>query len=330
METNRRPRGAYHHNPRVLAPAPPPAMNRAAFLAPTQEKSTRLRPIKPPGFQGDTQLPLAALTAASILHPAHPPSNHRMRRSRASPAPQRETNMATPTIDRESPSPTLAARVAHKVWREVSRPVRRLSRPAAAPPTEPSPPEPPQPKPVQPYLTGSGAGVAGFHPQQATVEAEAIPFIQRLVRESRKFPGPIVEVGTLLGITTTNMALAKAPEQKIITIDSYCWNPWALTPDVHEALTSQVLYYLVQTGHVERLRIDKNDFFRTYRGSAPAMVFLDAVHDYEETKKDIEWAQGVGAKIIAGHDYCDEFPGVKQVVDEFGGPRELGGSVWVL
>jgi hypothetical protein len=54
------------------------------------------------------------------------------------------------------------------------------------------------------------------------------------------------------------------------------------------------------------------------------------VHDYEETKKDIEWARGSGAKIIAGHDYCDEFPGVKQVVDEFGGPRKLCASVWVL
>ena len=238
--------------------------------------------------------------------------------------------MATATIDRESQAPTLAARVARKVWREVSRPVRRLSLRAVAFHTKPAPPETFPAAIVPPYLTGRGAGVAGFHPQQATVEAEGIPFIQRLVRQSRRYPGPIVEVGTLLGITTTNLALAKAPEQKIITIDSYYWNPWALTPDVHEALTSQVLYYLVHTGHVERLRIDKNDFFRTYRGPAPAMVFLDAVHDYEETKKDIEWAQGVGTKIIAGHDYCDEFSGVKQAVDEFGGPRELGGSVWVL
>jgi len=36
--------------------------------------------------------------------------------------------------------------------------------------------------------------------------------------------------------------------------------------------------------------------------STPAMVFVDAVHDYPETKKDIEWAQKVGARIIAGHD----------------------------
>jgi hypothetical protein len=185
-------------------------------------------------------------------------------------------------------------------------------------------------EPEEPYLTGSGAGIAGFHPQQATIEAECIPFILRLARESRQHGGPIVEIGTLAGITTTKLALAKAPDQKIITVDNYCWNPWGLTPDVHEALTSQMLDYLVQTGHVERIRMDKNEFYQLYDGPPPAMVFLDAWHDYEETKKDIEWAKRAGARIISGHDYCDEFPGVKQVVGEFGGPRELAGTAWVL
>ena len=126
------------------------------------------------------------------------------------------------------------------------------------------------------------------------------------------------------------MALAKAPHQKIITVDVYCWNRLGFAPDVHAAFTSQMLYYLSETGHVKVVRMDKNEFFSTYEGPPPSMVFLDAVHDYDETKKDIEWAQRAGARTIAGHDYCDEFPGVKQVVDEFGGPAELGGTVWVL
>jgi hypothetical protein len=223
---------------------------------------------------------------------------------------------------------TLASRAARKLWREVSRPIRRMSRPAHFPQTVAETVEFAPPAPA--FLTGSGAAITGFHPQQATVEAEAITFIQRIVRESRRHAGPIIEVGTLLGVTTTNMALAKSPEQKIITVDNYCWNPWALSPDVHASLTATVLHYLIKTGQVEQIRMDKNEFFRTYRGPAPAMVFLDAVHDYPETKKDIEWAQTVGTRIIAGHDYCDEFPGVKQVVDEFGGPRQQCASVWVL
>jgi hypothetical protein len=76
--------------------------------------------------------------------------------------------------------------------------------------------------------------------------------------------------------------------------------------------------------------MDKNDFYAAYEGPPPAMVFLDAWHDYDQTKIDIEWARRAGAKIISGHDYCEEFPGVKQAVDEFGGPRELAASVWLL
>jgi hypothetical protein len=192
----------------------------------------------------------------------------------------------------------------------------------------PTPPGISHSGPWQPPADASA--VPEFDPLIATLEAEAIPFIQRLVRESRKHTGPIIEIGTLLGVTTTHLALAKAPEQRIITVDLYCWNPWGVTPAIHEAHTKQMLHYLVQTGHVERVRMDKDEFFRTYRGPAPAMVFLDAMHDYENTKKDIKWAQRVGAKIISGHDYCHLHPGVMQIVNELGGPRELGGSVWVL
>jgi hypothetical protein len=233
-----------------------------------------------------------------------------------------------PASGSNTSSKAAPARIAHKVWREVARPIRRLSRRAhgALPATGAIAPA----APAQPYLTGAGAGFVGFHPQQATVEAAGIPLVERLVRNSCAYPGPIIEIGTLLGITTTTMALAKAPEQKIITVDLYCWNPWGVSPEVHEAMAATVLHYLVRTGQVERVSMDKSDFFRTYRGPAPAMVFLDAMHDYEGTKEDILWAKSVGARIIAGHDYCDEFPGVKQIVDEMGGPRELAGTVWAL
>src|SRR5436190_9512406 len=223
----------------------------------------------------------------------------------------------TPTVAKTA-RPTLL----HKVFREAARPFRKLAGrtiPALF-----------ESQKAAPRFTGSGANIAGFHPQQATVEEEAIPFIQDLVRQSQKYPGPIIEIGTLLGITTTNIALAKAPQQKIITVDLYCWNPWGLSPETHRALTSTVLHYLVETDQVEQICQDKNEFIRTYTGPAPSLVFLDAIHTYEETKLDIEWAKRIGAKIIAGHDYSDDFPGVKRVVDEFGGPRARSASVWVL
>ena len=206
--------------------------------------------------------------------------------------------------------------IASKLWREVTRPVRRLSRRQDAP--------------AAAAATAALPGLQNFHPGDCTVEPEGVALLRELVRESRRFDGPIIEVGTLLGLTATEMALVKAPHQQIKTVDLYCWNPWGLTPDVHADLAAQVLYYLIEKGDVEMIRADKNEYYRSYNGPAPAMVFLDAMHDYEETKKDIEWAKSVGAKIISGHDYCDAFPGVMKVVDEFGGPRRLGGTVWAL
>ena len=236
--------------------------------------------------------------------------------------------MATSTLNEtvRKPRPSILS----KVMREAARPFRRLVGSATVESLAPTTASLTSPSATTPGLTGSGAGFASFHPQQATVESEAIPLIQELVRRSRQYPGPIIEIGTLLGITTTNMALAKAPEQKIITVDIYCWNPWSLPPESHQALAATVLHYLIKTGQVEQVCQDKNEFIQSYRGPAPSMVFLDAIHTYEETKIDIEWAQRIGAKIIAGHDYSDQFPGVKQIVDECGGPKDLSASVWAL
>jgi hypothetical protein len=154
--------------------------------------------------------------------------------------------------------------------------------------------------------------------------------LAEMVGEASKFDGPIVEVGVLAGRTTQRIASVKAAGQKILAVDNFCWNGWGLSPDEQFSLVKLSLAYLADTGHVEICRIDKNEFYESYRGPAPSLVFLDAIHDYEETKKDIIWAKEVGVKIICGHDYCDLFPGVIKVVDEFGGPRLLKESLFVL
>jgi hypothetical protein len=163
-----------------------------------------------------------------------------------------------------------------------------------------------------------------------TVEPDGLALLSQLVTLSQKHAGPIIEIGTLFGHTATYCALCKAPTQKIITVDNYGWNPWGLSPESHYELTSLFLHFLVQTGHVEQVKMDKNLFYATYRGPAPSLVFFDAIHSYEETKKDIEWALSVGAPLIAGHDYIDRYPGVQRVVHEFGGPKQVGGAVFLL
>jgi hypothetical protein len=212
------------------------------------------------------------------------------------------------------PPPPLAPDIGllGRIWRETARPFRIQTWRKWTRPT-----------PQKPRLLNLSL-------QPGSVEPEGLQFLSQLVIRSRQFPGPIVEIGTLFGRTAAHMALFKAPEQKIITVDKYIWNPWGLTPESHFQLTAHCLHYLIQTGQVEQLNMDKALFYATYRGPSPSLVFLDATHSYEETKKDIDWARSVGAALIAGHDYSEKFPGVKQIVDEYGGPRETGATVFLL
>lgn len=59
-------------------------------------------------------------------------------------------------------------------------------------------------------------------------------------------------------------------------------------------------------------------------------VFIDAAHDYQSVKADIEaWAPKVKkGGILAGHDYCRSWPGVMEAVDELIPNKQLNKSVW--
>jgi len=58
------------------------------------------------------------------------------------------------------------------------------------------------------------------------------------------------------------------------------------------------------------------------------MVFIDAGHTYEDVVKDIRAWKGKANVLFCGHDYCDEWPGVKKAVDEEIGPVQVVGSIW--
>ncbi len=141
---------------------------------------------------------------------------------------------------------------------------------------------------------------------------------------------PIVEIGTLFGYSTTVIVLFKAPSQKLITVDNYSWNPLGLSPRAHFATTSQRLVEAVSKHAVQLLKMDKDEFYRTYSGPPPALFFCDADHSYEATKADILWAKSVGASIICGDDYDQPQMATARAVDELGGPKQLAGGLFVI
>lgn len=155
-------------------------------------------------------------------------------------------------------------------------------------------------------------------------------FLAELVR-SLVHPGPIVEIGTLFGRSTQVLLLEKEPDRQMISVDNYSWNPLHLQPDVHFSITSQLLQEAREKYNLIQMRIDKNAFFASYDGPSPSLVFCDAIHTFEETKLDIEWASSVDAGVICGHDYdLESCPGVVKAVDTFGGPKRLVETLWVI
>ncbi|MBJ7457891.1 MAG: class I SAM-dependent methyltransferase [Thermoleophilaceae bacterium] len=140
---------------------------------------------------------------------------------------------------------------------------------------------------------------------------------------------PIVEIGTLFGHSTTILTLFKDPEQPLIGVDNFSWNPLDLSPEVHEFATRKVLEQATAKYNVTVKNVDKQEFFDSYDGPPPALVFCDADHSTETTLADINWARSVGAEIVCGHDYGED-PRVSAAVDSLGGPKELVGRVFVV
>lgn len=162
-----------------------------------------------------------------------------------------------------------------------------------------------------------------------TLSENEIPLLRQLVEQAGSVPGPIVEVGTLFGFSTQCIALAKEPSKRLITIDNYSWNPIGLDPEHHRELTRGALRYLIERCNTSIFEGTSAEFYASYASERPAMVFIDASHDYEDVLADLRWAKQMRIPIISGHDYGAGAVGVTRAVDEvFGAPTKLMGRVW--
>jgi len=158
------------------------------------------------------------------------------------------------------------------------------------------------------------------------VEEEAVVL---LVRKAQRYPGPLIEFGTLFGITTKLMASVATSSQKVVTVDNFCWNPFGLTPELHEIFTRKILRFELESERVELIVSGSQEFRASYDGMVPALVFLDADHSYDAVKDEIKWAKALGVPLIAGNDYRNERFGVTRAVDEeFPDGVEFRGMVW--
>ena len=165
--------------------------------------------------------------------------------------------------------------------------------------------------------------------RRSEITLEEARFLGELVR-SAPAARPIIEIGTLFGGSTRIIALFKQPQTKLVTVDSFRWNPFGLTCKQHGDLTRDILSDEVQNSNVQIRDVDKNEFYAGYSDGPPGLVFLDANHSYESTKADLVWARKVGAALVCGHDYSQKFPGVMKAVQECGGAKKVVGTLFQL
>lgn len=161
-----------------------------------------------------------------------------------------------------------------------------------------------------------------------TVNGTEFSTLISLAGEASEISGPIIEIGTLFGFSTNALAIGKAPHDLLITVDAFNWNPIGLPSWRHEELTRKNLAYLVERRNVRIVKALSHEFFETYNGAQPSLVFIDADHRYEFVSKDINLARRIGSKIICGHDFS--WPGVRQAVEEsFGQDYKVVGDLWI-
>jgi len=98
----------------------------------------------------------------------------------------------------------------------------------------------------------------------------------------------------------------------------------------HEVAHRDIYHiFMANLGHFSNLMVLKMSSVEAANQVGLAeMVFIDAGHEYEEVKEDIEAWTPKATKMLCGHDY--QFPGVKKaVMEKFGVPKVID-TIWYV
>lgn len=139
----------------------------------------------------------------------------------------------------------------------------------------------------------------------------------------------LVEVGSWVGESAIAMLRNVWCESNIFCVDPFTGNP---KDDSSKALVyfgadrirrtfKENLAPEYEQKRVTLLDVKSLDAVHSFEEETIDFVYIDAQHEYEDVKADIEaWVHKVReGGTIAGHDYCNAFPGVIKAVDEIFG-----------
>ncbi|MCR0984340.1 class I SAM-dependent methyltransferase [Roseomonas populi] len=179
------------------------------------------------------------------------------------------------------------------------------------------------------------------------------PALVRAVEEVR--PELALDVGVWKGQSAVSIAEAMRrvrPDSALLAIDTFLGSPEHWNREradrimdslglVHgwPGLYWQFLSNMVHSGHADRVvplpQTSENAAVILRRlGLRPDLVHIDAAHEYEPVRRDIEayWALLRPGGVLIGDDYA--WPGVKRAADEFAAaqrlPLEVQDPKWII
>lgn len=147
------------------------------------------------------------------------------------------------------------------------------------------------------------------------------PTLERLtglVQEREHLDGHIIEFGSWEGRST--IAIALGTNQPVLAVDHWQGTPGdRLTeiPAKHDNIYARFLDNVEDYPHIRPMVMTTEQFMESWDRPIK-FLHIDADHNYEPVKAQIEWAKPLMVKggVMCGDDYSSNWPGVVQAVNE--------------
>lgn len=156
-------------------------------------------------------------------------------------------------------------------------------------------------------------------------DSRSLESLKALLADCGISEATMVEVGSYAGESTDAFASCRLVSRMI------CVDPWVNDYDPADPASRsdfkmvESLFDIVMSRHagkVEKYKGTLQQLVAERPELRPDIVYIDANHQYEAVKTDIETAKKLNPKIIAGHDYNVDHPGVMRAVSEILGDPE--------
>jgi len=139
----------------------------------------------------------------------------------------------------------------------------------------------------------------------------------------------VVEIGSWAG-RSTHAILSGCTKGLVTAVDT--WDQESME-GYGNAATARMTFFanLRKFDNLNVRQMTSTEAVKEFRDKSVDMVFLDHTHTHPVVKEDIEIWLPKTKKILCGHDFSDNWPGVRQAVcEKFGTAFSLCESIWYV